>query len=990
MSDPFVDFCLGVQAVRRTVEREVGGFGGALGVAAVPYPHQLANVQRILADTRVRHLIADEVGLGKTVQALMILNALRLQNPRHRALILVPENLAPQWLLECKTRGHFAPLDAPPAEDEEGWHVRLVYYEQLQSVTEIDPDRYDLLIVDEIQRLQSNVRQRVADVAGDFRQLLLLSATPKLEDVEAFRQLLAILEPERMAQASRGSSEPESILREREAAAAALVQSSHPEQWAAIGLSQPPERGRSAAAAAAWSVLRRVTHARRRDYPDLLPQRELHRIAIEPTADEVARQANVWRFINHARRADDSTDLARLGQVALRSPRALSERINILRGRDQRDPQGYLQAATKHLDLANGDSRLEALIDLLVELWDNDPEQAVLVVAEDNPTVDYLERMIPQFLPEIGPRGRRRALSIAVKRNRDMAATSDFVDLFDEYDDSLGGFVDGEDQLLIAGDVAQVGLNLQHATKLIFFSMPWSPAAVEQWIGRLDRLGSAALLDRKRAKTVDIYAIYQRGQVDERVVSVLDDFAVFRRSIRLDGDEIATVTQHIVEAALAPHSNDWQSLAREARTAASDDGDHLVTPLSGALPWRADQARALADYFDRAGALGPTLQPSSARRAIVRIEAGLIGWMRLMWRADGLRLWKKSDPEEPARQFRLLHYYRPPYSQGPIQPRFSLPGLDPRDGRRYAYLDERRRLESPPVPTVDVDDDPAATLNFLDHGNPIHDTLVAEWTKIGKAVPSCLRVKLPAGHALANDEGRGTYLAAVLRWVPGELYLGELDRTHAMERLQEARTRFEQKPILDAIQLMEEDLRADRRWLNSLFAARLDVLAARFDKGEWTLVDQAVADALCSPWCPTAASKDLVLASGQRTPLAPELKAAQGKAVEMLLEEQRARHLRTLGECPDLTARIETRRFLVAAEAEDLIAWRQALLDDAVAQGMETSEQGFTRSRFRSIRNARDMAVHMRDVRLARLATLAEATQNTVFSEYKLLMLTLD
>ena len=45
-------------------------------------------------------------------------------------------------------------------------------------------------------------------------------------------------------------------------------------------------------------------------------------------------------------------------------------------------------------------------------------------------------------------------------------------------------FADGEDQLLIAADIAQVGLNLQHARKLIFFSNPWSPVAVEQWIGR--------------------------------------------------------------------------------------------------------------------------------------------------------------------------------------------------------------------------------------------------------------------------------------------------------------------------------------------------------------------------------------------------------------------------------------------------------------------------------------------------------------------------
>src|SRR5690606_2405128 len=114
-------------------------------------------------------------------------------------------------------------------------------------------------------------------------------------------------------------------------------------------------------------------------------------------------------------------------------------------------------------------------------------------------------------------------------------------------------------------DVAQVGLNLQHARTIIFFSTPWSPLSVEQWLGRLDRLGSAALADEPGERTIDIYAIYQRGQVDERVISVLDDFAVFKRSVRLDGDEINVIGQHIVDAALTPHTVSWQALSQEAR-----------------------------------------------------------------------------------------------------------------------------------------------------------------------------------------------------------------------------------------------------------------------------------------------------------------------------------------------------------------------------------------------------------------------------------------
>ncbi|MGH6650789.1 MAG: SNF2-related protein [Sphingopyxis sp.] len=982
MSDPFIDLCLGVQAVRRSVEREILGLGGALGVAAAPYPHQLANVQRILTDTRIRHLIADEVGLGKTVQALMVLNALKLRNPNHRALILVPENLAPQWMLECSARGHIVPGSDPPLE-ERGPHVRLAYYEQLGSVTEIDPSIYDLLIVDEIQRLQSDMRQRIENVAGDFRQLLLLSATPKLEERDALRQLFHILEPDRMALAAVESDEPEAILLAREKRAAELLDGGKSEEWIAAGMAPPPERERSRSVAATYCCVRRVTNARRRDYPDLLPQRELKRVAVEPTDDEVARQREVWRYINFARTNDGPTDLARLGQVALRSPRALAERINVLGRRDQRDPHGYLQQATQHLGAQNGDSRLEALIDVLAGIWRANPREGVLVVAEDNPTVDYLERVIPQYLPEIGPRGNRRRISVAVKRNRDASATANFVDLFEEYEESLGGFVDGDDQLLVAADVAQVGLNLQHARKLIFFSMPWSPMAVEQWIGRLDRLGSAALSDDSRDPTIDIYVIYQTGQVDERVVNVLDEFAVFRRSIRLDSDEMKRVTEHIEVAALAPRTGDWAGLSVEARQCSGDEDDPLATPLSAFLPWTAERARSLAARYDKVGCLGPMIERTQAKRAIVRVEAGLRGWMRLIQRSDGLRLWKKRESSEQEGSFRLLHYFRPPYSTGPIEPRFLLPGLDPQAGERYAYLDQRRDLETPPVAIVDIDNDPATPLHFLDHGNAVHDTLLEAWQEIGNASPRRLKISFPPGHPLAVPEAAGVYQLLVMQWVPGDLHIAEFDPQPVYARLAEARTDTERKIFWDAALGMEEEHRADRRWLNSLFTSRLDVIAARYSDGEWSLVDQSVADALLTPWNIEARGQDVKLASGGAAAIPPDAKASAQKGSDILIAEYYARHQKTLAECSNFAAKIAERRYQFEAEANEALGYRQAILDDAAAQGMETSEQGFTRSRFRTFRHARDMAALGRDIRLARLNSLGTELHELRLKDYK-------
>ncbi|MFL0670670.1 MAG: hypothetical protein ACJLS3_04355 [Erythrobacter sp.] len=140
----------------------------------------------------------------------------------------------------------------------------------------------------------------------------------------------------------------------------------------------------------------------------------------------------------------------------------------------------------------------------------------------------------------------------------------------------------------------------------------------------------------------------------------------------------------------------------------------------------------------------------------------------------------------------------------------------------------------------------------------------------------------------------------------------------------------------------------------------------------------------------SARGDKIVLATGQRAPFTPDIKAAQGAGSVLLLQEHKRRHQASLAECPDLRQCIASRRYLIASEGDDLIAARQALLDDATAQGMETSEQGFARSRFRAIRNARDMAILARDVRLARLDGLIDALVEPRYNEYKFMVMTID
>ena len=211
----------GVQALRRRVERDYALLG-ALGVAADPLPHQMANVARILEAPELRHLLADGVGMGKTVQTLMILNALRLQDPEHRTLLVVPDHLIEQWRQELATRGHcdaaFLEGDTPAGEADVS--VRIIKPSMLRSHLNNATENYDLLVVDEPQSLTVEQRDALARTRP-FAQFLALTATPELGRPDMLQWFVTMLEPYRTAT----EEDPLSVIRQDEANAAASIQS---------------------------------------------------------------------------------------------------------------------------------------------------------------------------------------------------------------------------------------------------------------------------------------------------------------------------------------------------------------------------------------------------------------------------------------------------------------------------------------------------------------------------------------------------------------------------------------------------------------------------------------------------------------------------------------------------------------------------------------------------------------------------------------------
>lgn len=181
------------------------GITAALSSSIALETHQLAVVRRVLSDPIQRYLLADEVGLGKTIEAGLILRQHVLDNPdSHKVLVLVPEALQQQWVRELSQRFHLSELL------DKSIIVRT--YEQYLS----DQEAFDanLVLIDEAHQVaewgwssspqQEQAYQRIAKQAHTSTKLLLLSATPLVGNESNFLAMLHLLDAENYQLTERG------------------------------------------------------------------------------------------------------------------------------------------------------------------------------------------------------------------------------------------------------------------------------------------------------------------------------------------------------------------------------------------------------------------------------------------------------------------------------------------------------------------------------------------------------------------------------------------------------------------------------------------------------------------------------------------------------------------------------------------------------------------------------------------------------------------
>ena len=177
--------------LQRAVSR---GMTGLISANIKLYPHQVEVVRRVLEDPIQRYLLADEVGLGKTIEAGAILRQYLLDEPSGRAVVLVPQYLLEQWQQELENKFYISHF------------LKRVAVLAIEDIHKINPKAsIGLLILDEAHHIaamatssDAAVRQRFdtcKHLAHKSDRLLLLSATPVLNHEQDFLAMLHLLDP---------------------------------------------------------------------------------------------------------------------------------------------------------------------------------------------------------------------------------------------------------------------------------------------------------------------------------------------------------------------------------------------------------------------------------------------------------------------------------------------------------------------------------------------------------------------------------------------------------------------------------------------------------------------------------------------------------------------------------------------------------------------------------------------------------------------------
>lgn len=583
-----------------------------LTAPVIPLPHQIQALQTAIAGHQVRYLLADEVGLGKTIEAGLIMRELKLRGLVQRILVIAPKGLVAQWLAELKTHfdedfqllipGDFeayrrfvtdpernvwqtyhqviCPLDSvKPIDKRRGWSREHIAGYNRERFEDLITAGWDLVVFDEAHRLGGSTdqvaRYRLGEALAEVAPyLLLLSATPHQGKPDAFHRLIGLLDPDKfpdLSSVSRTTVQPYLIRTEKRQAIDAQGQP----------LFKPRHTRLESIAWTGRHRQQRLLYEAVTAYV-----REGYNQALREKKNYVGfLMVLMQRLVTSSTRAIRTTLERRL--EVLRAPvEQLSflpliedEAWADLDGQDQlefflknqlaalkneRAEVELLLEAAQRTEAGGPDAKAEALLEWIYRLQqeETDPDLKLLIFTEFVPT----QEMLYEFLTERGIKAVRLNGSMSIEERKQVQTK-----------------FANEARVLVSTDAGGEGLNLQFCHVVINYDIPWNPMRLEQRIGRVDRIGQAHPVRALNFVLDDTVEHRVQEVLEEKLKIILTEFGVDKTGDVLDSVQAEQLFDDLyIEAIRSPENLEAkaETVIREVREQAQRGKEQALVTSS--------------------------------------------------------------------------------------------------------------------------------------------------------------------------------------------------------------------------------------------------------------------------------------------------------------------------------------------------------------------------------------------------------------------------
>ncbi len=435
-----------------------------------PLPHQIATAKQVLQELHGRAILADEVGLGKTIEAGLIIKEYLLRGLARKVLVLVPASLVLQWTRELNEKFR---IPAYAQKNEWNWTQSDVIVASLDTAKR-EPHKsailnvqWDIVVVDEAHKLKNSRTknwQMVNQIPNKY--MLLLTATPIQNNLKELHTLITLLKPGHLGNSA-------------EFAVQHLQSAREPKD---------PVQLKS-------QLTNVMIRNRRLDGATALPQRHVSVVPLELSPEERTLYDAVHSFLKdeYANRVESRGSvlpLITLQREICSSPYAAM--ITLERMYKRAKSEAVRDAVSRLLRLAEG-IRTYTKVEKVLEMVDQIDDKCI-VFTEYRATQDFLLYML-----------RRRGVPAVPFRGGFKRSKKDWMkDLFAN-----------KMKVLVATESGGEGINLQFCHHMINFDLPWNPMKLEQRIGRIHRLG--------QEHEVHIYNLSTQNTIEAHIVELLQE-----------------------------------------------------------------------------------------------------------------------------------------------------------------------------------------------------------------------------------------------------------------------------------------------------------------------------------------------------------------------------------------------------------------------------------------------------------------------------------